>query len=83
MFCMCVCILCTGSQAARRPGSEASSIHRSREVVVAVVYKLGLPRRGVSKPTVYNFPQLPLYEICIIVWDSGLQLTYENRERNL
>ena len=34
----------------------------------------GPPKRGVGKPTVYNFPKFPSYQICLLLWDSGLQL---------
>ena len=52
-------------------------IHRERDIErerYIYIYILGPPKRGVSKPTVYHFPRFPLYEICLLVWDSGLEL---------
>ena len=41
---------------------------------------LGPPNRGVSKPTAYSCPNVPLYDmmpVCPLVWDSvAFPLTY-------
>ena len=33
---------------------------------------LGPPKRGVSRPTVYNLPNSPYMTNGILVWDSGV-----------